>query len=354
MSLINFKLEFLDRLLVFLWRQWSQMGVPGDKGVADDWILDPEALLPFSLQIARYEPRLFDEILFWLVTHGEKLDATRFKSIVKQYGPNEVRVVGATLLFLIRHGNKRKWGKLQAYCAQLWKNLPQSADLEALFKRKQDSVPYPLVGRDEKVDQDFLLFYLDRPALSAIRAAGDVPINTRANLRFLLRSLFGIGSRAECLSYLLTHEGGQQPRDVAQASGLFWLGIQQTLKEMSQSGLVLTRMRGKRVDYWVSHARWWTFLSYEDEPAAPRRGLAWNAIMPALYHFWVTLDDLARTPVSDYMTLSRLRDGLEEMAKEFPRAGLDVPPLPAGPLTLELTEQTLWKYVESIFNPQAK
>jgi hypothetical protein len=63
----NFKQFFLEETLDFLWRQWSALGVAGGARTEESWVIDPEALLIFSLQITRYEPRLFDEILDWLV-----------------------------------------------------------------------------------------------------------------------------------------------------------------------------------------------------------------------------------------------------------------------------------------------
>ena len=64
MSQTSFREFYLNELLTFLWKQWSVLGVAGGtRAEKMDWIIDPEALLVFSLEISRYEPRLFDEIL---------------------------------------------------------------------------------------------------------------------------------------------------------------------------------------------------------------------------------------------------------------------------------------------------
>ncbi|MBI3292482.1 MAG: hypothetical protein HYZ73_06700 [Elusimicrobia bacterium] len=350
MSLANFRLAFLDQLLAFLWRQWSQLGVLGETAVEDEWVLDPEALLAFSLQLARYEPRLFDEILSWLLINGDKLDASRLKNIVKQYSANETRIIGAALQFVIRHADKRKWDNLASYCAQLWKKQPRADSVEPLFRRREDGVPYPLVGLKEK-DPDFSLFFLDRPLLQGFKESRAISVNARTHLRFLLRPLFGIGGRAECLLYLLTHEGGR-PRDISEAAGLFWLGIQQTLKDLSNSGLVLTRQKGKRVEYWLSHKRWWDFLSFTGQEIVPPKWLNWIAIYSALWTVWQTLDSLARGAESDYLKASKLHDSLEVLEREFTRAGYDLPRIPSMGLTPDLYQHTAIQFLDQIFKVQ--
>jgi hypothetical protein len=52
-----------QRLLDFAWRQWAQVGVSATVEGADHWAVDPEALILFTIGIARRDPRLFDETL---------------------------------------------------------------------------------------------------------------------------------------------------------------------------------------------------------------------------------------------------------------------------------------------------
>src|SRR5580692_7384971 len=97
MLLKDFREALLDRLLMFLWRQWSALGVLGASATEEEWIIDPEPLLVFSLELARYEPRLFDEILAWLVVNGELLDTARLRRILLKQDVSVVRVVGGAL-----------------------------------------------------------------------------------------------------------------------------------------------------------------------------------------------------------------------------------------------------------------
>ena len=60
---------FRKKILALLWRQWSALGIAGqtEKGAAS--LVDPEALLLCSLSLARYDARLFDEIIDPIITH---------------------------------------------------------------------------------------------------------------------------------------------------------------------------------------------------------------------------------------------------------------------------------------------
>ncbi len=72
-------------LLQFLWRQWSALGVAGYTQTPDPWLIDPEALLLFSLPIARHDPRLFDEIIDWLQLNGSLISLQRLQALSKDH-----------------------------------------------------------------------------------------------------------------------------------------------------------------------------------------------------------------------------------------------------------------------------
>ena len=58
--------ELRDRVrrgfLEFAWRQWAQAGVSANISGFDRWAIDPEALILFTITVARRDPRLFDEV----------------------------------------------------------------------------------------------------------------------------------------------------------------------------------------------------------------------------------------------------------------------------------------------------
>src|SRR4030042_2415456 len=323
MSQRDFRQLFLDNILTFLWRQWSALGVLGESRAEDPWVIDPEPILLFTLEIGRYEPRLFDEVLDWLVVNGRWIDLQRLRGILK--GKDEVltKLTGAVAIFLTEKSDERKWQNIARFCKpEMWK---YSDGAESLFLSKDGNRHPP----SPEPDLSFLSCGFNRPKGENRRFTRGVPITSQRTIRFLLRALFGVGSRAECLAYLLTNEGGH-PAEVARAIGLSVRGTQDTLIDLSRSGLVLTRTRGKRkIEYWLSHERWWEFLSRGSITEFKKPiWLDWISLFSALSNVWNALNEMREEGISDYLRSSKLRDSMETIGSEFLKSGLDIPPIP--------------------------
>lgn len=353
MSLTNFKEALLDRMLTLLWRQWNALGILGVSGAEDKWIIDPEALLIFSLDLARYEPRLFDEILAWLQVNGEWLDNARLRRLLSTQDASVIRVVGGSLQYVADHGQSRKWKNLVRYCHG---RKPQMGGLlEPLFK--MPSGDFHPRAEGDNIDPSFRDFDFNRPRIKTQKKAQEVVANSGSNLRFLMRSLFGIGAKSEVLLYLLTHNEGH-PREIADSVGLFWLSAHQALLDVSKSGLVLKKPYGKKVEYWLSKPKWWSFLaSTEYQYASEPEWLNWTAIFGGFSSIWKTVDEIAAPAISDYMRGSKLMDiqaSVETVAREFARAGYYLGDVPSTGLPSELYQQMLLRFLGAIFDLRVK
>ena len=114
-SLHEFKSLVLDRLLALLWRQWPAIGVPGHGDVEERRVVDPEALLLLSLTVARFDARLFDEILGWLKVNGSFLNVQRLGNLEKRYDFRGKAQLSAVSYLLSKESNGPvKWGRLSA------------------------------------------------------------------------------------------------------------------------------------------------------------------------------------------------------------------------------------------------
>ena len=200
-------------------------------------------MLLFTLEMGRYEPRLFDEVMDWLVVNGRWVDMQRLRGILRGKEETTKNLLGAAAAFLMTSKDERKWKNLARSCKSHVSDA--ASNVESLFCGK-DGKPHPLL---RKPDPSFLAYGFNRPQLEVRRMTREVPITSHHTVRFLLRALFGLGSRAECLVYLLTHDGGH-PSEVAKAIGLSVRGTQDALIELSKSGLILTRVKGKRRIGW--------------------------------------------------------------------------------------------------------
>ncbi len=344
MSQKDFRYLFLENVLNFLWRQWSALGVLGESRSEDPWIIDPEPMLLFTLEIGRYEPRLFDEVLDWLVVNGTWIDIQRLRGILRGKDESSIKLIGAVAKFLVQGGDGRKWQNVANFCRLKMQESPDSHEPLFFSKGGKRHIPSP------EPDLPFLSCGFNRPEIKIRRLTREVPITSQSTIRFLLRVLFGVGSRAECLTYLLTNEGGH-PAEVAKAIGLSVRGTQDTLIDLSRSGLVLTRTRGKRkIEYWLSHERWWEFLTKGSITEIKRPiWIDWISLFSALSKVWAALNELSKEGLSDYMRSSKLRDSIEEVGNEFLKSGLDIPPIPGKNIKPSEYEKAFETFITRVF-----
>jgi hypothetical protein len=344
MSQKDFRQLFLDNILTFLWRQWSTLGVLGEARTEDPWVIDPEPMLLFTLEMGRYEPRLFDEVLDWLVVNGTWIDLQRLRGILRGKDETIIKLIGAVAKFLVQESDERKWRNIANFCKLKMQENPDGR--ESLFFSK-DGKSYP---PSPEPDSFFMSCGFNRPEVKIRRLTREVPITSQSTIRFLLRALFGVGSRAECLTYLLTNEGGH-PSEVAKAIGLSVRGTQDTLIDLSRSGLVLTRTRGRRkIEYWLSHERWWEFLTKGSITEIKKPiWIDWISLYSALSKVWAALNELAKEELSDYMRSSKLRDSMETVGNEFLKSGLDIPPVPGRNIKPNEYEKAFETFIIKVF-----
>jgi hypothetical protein len=249
MSLIDFKDRFEEKLHGFLWGQWSQLGVAAAGGGEDRWILDPEALLLLTLESARTEPRLFDEVLDWLLTNGERIDVQRLDNLKNEDNEYPKALLNAVALMLAENETSAKWKRMAGF-------VPDPAAKKVPLIQLRPGASMPKLG---SYDPHFEKAGFLRSPFEARGLSKSAPIQSAPCLRFRLRAFFGIGIRSEAVIYLLTHQESHAD-DVARAIAYSFPGVQQVLREMSSSGLVHARRAGREKRYWVEKSRWSDFL----------------------------------------------------------------------------------------------
>lgn len=343
MSQKDFRDIFLDHILSFLWRQWSAIGVLGEARAREQWAIDPEALLVFTLGIGRYDPRLFDEIVDWLVTNGHWIDMQRLRGILRKSSDETCRLMGAVSKILASQGQERKWNNLAKLC---FRDIPE--EREPLFKIRYAKKHIEEI-KGVPVDEIFSRYGFFRALLKPSGKSREVIPTAESNIRFMLRALFGVGSRAECILYLLTHEAGH-PSEVAKAIGISVRGAQDALIELSKSGLVMTRIKGKRkIEYWLSQSQWWEFLSKGSLEEFRRPvWIDWISLLNALLKVWIALLEIGDTK-SEYVKSSKLRDAMELVGNEFAQSGIDIPPIPGRNVRPENYAKAFEEFIIRVF-----
>jgi hypothetical protein len=341
MSRKSFRGRFLETVLSFFWREWSILGAAGGARSVDPWAIDPETLLVHSLSFARYEPRLFDEILEWLVLNGRWIDLQRLRGVARRRPEPCSRLLGtvAELLSRSAKGDQRKWLRL----AHTTKPAGAITEEALFFTKEGKPYPPPKATADEFRMRGFL-----RSPFVSRGSARPVPVNAASTIRFLLRALFGVGSRSECILYLLTHEAGS-PAEIARSVGISIRGVQDALIELSQSGAILTRVKGKRkIEYWLSQDRWWEFIRGKGFNGADGPvWVNWIDLLSGLANAWEVVNS-SEASDSDYMRSSILRESIDAISMEIARSGLAVSPPPGPDVPPDQFEEEFQRFIMSI------
>lgn len=310
-SLTEFRDQYRDLLLRFLWRQWSALGVAGHAKTEDQWSVDPDALLVFTATIGRHDARLFDEVLDWLRTNGMFINVQRLRRILKTEGFAGGRVLAAIAAATGQGAEALKW-----------KGLAEAAEPfeqpESLFVLP-DYRPLPVLGTpDERFARHGLL--RDVPNLRGY--SQEFRPNEKCTLALQLRALFGVNARSEILQYLLSHQSAH-PAEIARQTCYFQKTIQDALVDMHRSGVVEVRTSGREKRYWVQSSAWAALLNRRDESQLPY-WVAWPALFRVLERIWLKLQEPAFLAAEPLMAAAELRRLLPEIRPAIERAELPV------------------------------
>lgn len=281
------------------------MGVLAAPQRRSPWAQDPEALLIFSLEVAREDPRLFDEILDWLATNEGLLSVRRLRAMCES--SEDERLVEGALGWL---SQLRPRARLRPRVG------PSSeAALEPLFHGLSMHVPNP--------DPAFMAAGLLRPAAQASGAARPPDLRAPINLAFRLRQLLGVGARAEIVRYLLTAEKtAVSAPAVTRSAGFAGRNVRDALLALHAAGVVALRGRGSEQRYSIDRESWMRLLEIDPGELPSQRD--WPQLLSGVVKVsrWLMADDL--DDLSEYLLGSRALTLLDEVRSDFEQAGMSV------------------------------
>jgi hypothetical protein len=295
-----------DRLVAFAWDEWAQMGVSASARRADGWAQDPEALLLFTFEVAREDPRLFGEVLDWLALNERLVSVQRLRNLCRG---DADRTLADAALSWVAHSNHQT------------ERRPRSAE----------SVRSPAVQlfRDVKADP--------RRADAAFRAHGwlmppavrsgksQVPnLQAPINFAFRLRQLLGIGARAEAARFLLTvHAPSVTAQVVTESAAFAKRNVHEALAALHWAGVIDAVTVGNEQRYRIDRERWETLLGLPVDGLPAER--PWPQLLHALRALVRWLEDEQHERLSPYMRASEARTLAEEIGPELRYAGVRIP-----------------------------
>jgi hypothetical protein len=299
--------DLQGRVASFLWGQWAQMGILATAERSDRWAADPEALLLLSFEVGRQDPRLFEEVLDWLIRNERLVSIQRLRNLARD--EDDRALVEAVVGWL---GQRRRRSRLEARSALA----------------KGPTAPQPFF-RDSTLpvgdpDPAFLAqgFLKPKSEPSAKAQAPDVllPIN----LAFRLRLLLGIGARAEATRILLTIGVPRVNVQALAASTAYTKrNVQEAVTSLTASGVLLSFEVGNEQRFSIPLDRWAQLLELDDLPLHQD----WPQLFAAYRKILRWLADPTHAALTDYMLSSEARTLAEEVRPDLQFAGiaLDAP-----------------------------
>lgn len=291
----------LDR---FAWEEWAQMGVFATAGPPRRWAQDPEALLLLTFEVARGDPRLFDEVLDWLITNEQLVSLRRLRSLAVD--PEDRALSEAVIAWLGRQRPKARFASSPP---------PQPpAEPRVLFLQEGFPVPRP--------DPAFAQHGWLRPAFAGTGKSMSPSIDTPINLSFRFRLLFGLTARAELARLLFTMDAAAvTSATLARAAGFTKRNVDEALASFVRAGVVSTRGTGYALRYRADHARWGAFLEMPDSV----EHVDWIPISVSLRRILRWTREASGSERSEYLISSSARDLLERIRPDLEEADIELP-----------------------------
>ncbi len=221
----NFNIIFNETVLNYLWELWTSIGLGSHSIPKINYIIDPESLLIFSSNIARYDARLFDEIIDWLILNGKYINIQKLKIKLITYPSDNSKIIGAIAKLVFSYTKDSRWKSIiPLKCSE--------NEIQSLFYLTNGK-PIPVFS--EK-DQFFSEYGIKRNKFKPTGNSNPVPKNY-SSLKLILRSVFGCNLRADILSEMLIQDN-LTTSQLSDITGLSWPAIKDIIDDFILNGLV--------------------------------------------------------------------------------------------------------------------
>ncbi|TMK58564.1 MAG: hypothetical protein E6G51_02095 [Actinobacteria bacterium] len=246
-----------------------------------------------SMEVGREEPRLFEEVLDWLLTNERLISVQRLRNLA--IDDADRALVEAVLGWM---GQKRRRPRLGAKAAPAEReNAPQP-----FFRNSR----LPIVEPDPAFLAQGFLKPLSEPTGKSQSPDLRLPIN----FAFRLRLLLGIGVRAEAVRVLLTAETPwMEVQALARSTAYTKRNVQEAVGALREAGALGSWELGNEQRLEVSRQHWADFLALGSLPQHrdwPQRFTAYRKILR-----W--LADPTKQNLSKYMLSSEAQSLVEEV-----------------------------------------
>jgi hypothetical protein len=287
------------------WDQWSQLGVsaapPGER---EERAADPEALLLFTLEVGRNDPRLFDEVLDWLALNEPLVSVHRLRNLAT--GATDRALVDSALSWASRSRRRERAVGDDVIATELTPLFPglatPSGDLDPTFARHG----------------------LARTRVTPSGKSQAPRVLEPIAFAFRLRRLLGVGVRAEVMRALLTiHADWVSGRIIAASAGFAQRNVREGLTQLQEAGVIDVRTVSDDRQYSRSYDDWAALLRIHPVSELPLY-YDWIPAYRALTRILRFLQTPELEALSPYLRASQARTLVEEIDADL--RTLRVPP----------------------------
>jgi hypothetical protein len=296
MSISELRDEVQNALANFLWDEWGQMGVSASTKRHDTWATDPEALLLLTFEVGRGEPRLFDEVLDWMLVNERLLSIQRLRNLAADEAD---QMLVESVVGWLGENHPR---------ARLKPKLGEPKDPQAFFRGSRLKVSDP--------DPAFLSQGFVRPRYKPSGKSQAPNLTLPINLAFRLRLLLGVSVRAEVARVLLAIDRPwMNAQALARSTAYTRRNVRDAATSLASASFVYSHSIGNE-NLFEASPRWPDFLSLDRLPESKD----WPQLFRAFRQILRWLSDPANQDLSDYMLLSGARTLVEGVEADLPRA----------------------------------
>jgi hypothetical protein len=281
------------------------MGVLTAPSPVSPWAQDPEALIVFTLEIARREQRLFDEVLDWMLINETLFSVRRLRAMC--IDRTDQRLVAATIAWLARQGPRARLKPRR-------EDQAGPLDLEPLFRGG---------GTFGEADPDFAAAGLLRSVLLPSGKSVAPDLGTPINFAFRLRAILGVGIRAEVVRVMLT--SGPSPvtaQMLARAVGYSKRNVHDALSGLSAAQVLTSFTIHGEQRYAINREIWADLLQRDPNSLPVHRD--WPQLLGTLRLIVRWLRGQEQVQASDYMRQSSTRQLLARISRDLAFGGIEV------------------------------
>ena len=219
-----------DDLAALTWSLWAEVGVSGWARHHKSWFVDPEPLIVFTAWLGDTDARLRDEATDWCVSFGSWVSATRLANLLEPASEDTRRRFGELAATVANHSTVR------------WRGATEARTFTPTKRSRLDS--------------------FQAPAAVSLR----------------LRSLFGVGARAEIVRLLIASPGAQSASEIAEDAAFKKRNVADALDGLRRGGVLDDLPSKNQIKYRIREPKAWSKVLGALPEVWPR----WTRILPLL------------------------------------------------------------------------